>query len=1094
MNFQRFPSERVLAILCLAFAGTLFGAQTAADPTATFQKYCAGCHGKSNATAGVSLTKLAADPAWGENLQQWEKVASALEQKRMPPPKMPQPSDAQRAQAAQWVRANLNEYAEKHAGDPGRVTVRRLTTGEYTYTIQDLTGLDLKFDSDFPSDSVGGEGFATFGDVQFMDDANLERYLEAAKRVSSHAIIGAGPLSFFEHPGKSGFEMSAVARIQKIYTTNGFRTVAGEGARPYGLDLYGKAFFAAWRYQHRRKLGEPKTATLEQIAVRNGVSARLARHVWTVVHEPSPSYPISDIAARFRKLPAPAGPDDTAAAKKGAEDLGRVVIEWPRFLFAAGPMESTVGDDRVFLLTDESLTVHPKEKLRLIARAPKGQKTARVYLTVMQMNPRAKSAPAVLWRNGVVRTRKRMDRREAPASQPLNAVLSEDTRNRLGFGQGTDEKSFSMATGTTQFFDIPVPEGAVGVEVIFDTEVAAGDAADSVLRVTVSEKPELGKGRTSPALLGNVNHHGFRAWKAGLLEFAARLPQNSQGEVTPSDRDPIPLPFNNTYNQPERDRFHTQVKYYRTDQFLVQHVLDDATRTRLDQAWSDLRQSFDFHDSMLRFIADKYKLELKTLEIAKLSLADIHALPAEPRKFVEALRAEYDADGKAARAARPGQVEDCVRFASKAWRRPLSKAEEDSLRSFYRKLRTGPETEHPEAIRSLLARILVAPAFLYRLEQPSTLSSDRQLSDWEVANRLSYFLWSSMPDQELRRAASARELSTPQGIERQTRRMLTDPKARRFATEFFGQWLGFYRFDQHRGVDTMRFPEFTDQVKSDMYDEAIAFFEHIVRTDRPVHETFSADYTFLTQALAKHYGISAEIKSKDVPEMVEGANAFHRGGVLRLGAVLTATSAPLRTSPVKRGDWVLRRILGTPTPPPPPDAGSLPGDEKAFGGLTLFEKLEVHKRNPTCATCHVRIDPMGFPLERFDAVGRWRDKYTDGSPVHDSSDLPDKSRISGIDGLLAYLKTQEPQVLKNFSTKLVGYALGRTVQASDQPLIRTMVKRGADATVSSLITDVVTSRQFRYRRDRQERGAPHAPAEQSAAIPGTKNTNKEGGL
>src|SRR5262249_33939021 len=160
-------------------------------------------------------------------------------------------------------------------------------------------------------------------------------------------------------------------------------------------------------------------------------------------------------------------------------------------------------------------------------------------------------------------------------------------------------------------------------------------------------------------------------------------------------------------------------------------------------------------------------------------------------------------------------------------------------------------------------------------------------------------------------------------------------------------------FDQHKGVDTSRFPEFTDEIKSSMYDEAVSFFEHIVRKDRPVREILFADYDFLNQPLAKYYGIAKEIKSKDDVVMVEGANELHRGGLLRLGAVLTATSAPLRTSPVKRGDWVLRRVLGTAVPPPPADAGSIPADDKLFGGLSVKARLEQHKRNATCANCHM---------------------------------------------------------------------------------------------------------------------------------------------
>jgi len=363
----------------------------------------------------------------------------------------------------------------------------------------------------------------------------------------------------------------------------------------------------------------------------------------------------------------------------------------------------------------------------------------------------------------------------------------------------------------------------------------------------------------------------------------------------------------------------------------------------------------------------------------------------------------------------------------------------------------------------LLARILVAPTFLYRVE-PAQLSGVRPLSGWEMAGRLSYFLWSSIPDEELRRAAGAGDLSNPRQLQRQVKRMLADPKARRLSTEFFGQWLGFYRFDQYRGVDTGRYPEFTDEVKAAMYDESVSFFEHIIRKDRPIREMLQADYTFLNQALAKHYGVNKEIASKDQVELVDGANAFHRGGLLRLGAVLTTTSAPLRTSPVKRGDWVLRRVLGTAIPPPPADAGSIPADEKLFGGLTLREKLAAHQRNATCAGCHSRIDPLGFPLEKYDAIGRSRDQYPDGKPIDDSGVLASQQRLSGVEGLLDYLKGEEKQVVRTLAQKLLGYALGRTILLSDQPLIDRLADAGGDATFSKLAAEVVASPQFRNRR------------------------------
>src|SRR6185369_2529798 len=284
---------------------------------------------------------------------------------------------------------------------------------------------------------------------------------------------------------------------------------------------------------------------------------------------------------------------------------------------------------------------------------------------------------------------------------------------------------------------------------------------------------------------------------------------------------------------------------------------------------------------------------------------------------------------------------------------PLTVAEKTSLRTFYQKSRAANGLDHDAAIRALIARVLVSPAFLYRVETVAA-RSERPLNGWEMASRLSFFLWSSIPDDELRRAAAAGELSNPAMLAKQVQRMAADPKARRLATEFFGQWLGFYQFDEYRGVDTGRFPEFTDEVKHAMYDEAVSTFEYIVRQERPLKEILHANYTFLNQPLAKFYGIDAPVKSTGAVERVDDANALQRGGVLRLGAVLTTTSAPLRTSPVKRGDWVLRRILGTAVPPPPADAGSIPADDKLFGGLSVRDKMEAHKRNATCANCHAR--------------------------------------------------------------------------------------------------------------------------------------------
>jgi len=1059
-----------LAALCACSLHAADVSQASATPM--FKQYCFQCHGKV-AMGGISLENLTAQTSVGANFQHWQKVATALEQKRMPPAKMPQPTDVERRQAVTWIRAKLSEFASRNAGDPGRVTVRRLTGGEYAYAVRDLTGIELNFDREFANDSVGGEGFTNFGDVQFMQDANLEAYLGAAKTIAAHAVVGSGPLQFYSSPGKSGFELSAISRIQEIYRANGFRAASGEGGQAYGLERYAKAFYAAWRYEHRAALGEPK-ATLDSIGAREGLSPRFVQHIWTVLQQPSPMYPTSEVERRFRKLPAPGVAEADKLARAGTADIQKFLIDWPRWLFGAGALAAGgAGDERALVITSESIQAKPSHRFRFALRPRGAQATGnpKIFMSIVSANQSAKEKTLVVWKKPVVRLRG-LDRGLRPP-QPLISLLDEATIKRLAFGKRPDggpigPEDFATYSDVPFFIDMMLPKGAATFELQSEVEIASGQSDNAVLRCTLSDREEPARGVPVWALLANPESAGYKSWRSGVLNYAANLPQTSHGEPTPSDKDPIPAPFNNVYNQPERDQFHVTLKYFRDDRFLVEKMLDDKTRARLEQAWSDLLASFDYHDTFLRFIAGKYKLELKKKGIGDLTPAEIEAMAVAPRQYIKALRAEYDAVRKSQKSAQPGHLDDSIRLASNAWRRPLTPVEKDRLRSFYVQSREVSKLTHDKAIRALLARILVAPAFLYRLENAAINADVKPLSNWEIASRLSFFLWSSIPDDELRRAAAAGELNDSRQLDRQVKRMLADAKAQRFATEFFGQWLGFYRFDQYRGVDSSRFPEFTDSVKSGMYDEAVAFFEHIVRNDRPLREIFFADYTFLTPDLARHYGIKKDIAAKRDPVRVDGAGAYQRGGVLRLGAVLTATSAPLRTSPVKRGDWVLRRILGTPTPPPPADAGSLPADDKAFGGMSVKQRLESHQRNATCAGCHSRIDPMGFPLERYDAVGRWRDKYQDGKPIEDSAKVGDQAEIAGVQGLLEYLKKNEPQVLRNLSQKLVGYSLGRTILISDQPLIDRMIKGGGESTFSQLAAEIVGSRQFRNRRERDD--------------------------
>lgn len=1029
----------------------------------------------------------------GPFADKWSSIADILETEDMPPADADkQPTDAERNEATKWVRGSLKSYELAHGGEPGHVTIRRLTSGEYAYAIRDLTGIDIATGVDASSDSVGGEGFTNFGDVQFVQDATIERFLEAAKGVADHAVVGAGPLDFYADAGKTGLELSALNRIDEIYSSKGFRVVSGEGGSPFGLERYTKAFYVSWYFKNRKALGDPK-ATLRGLAEKEGITGLFAEHVSAVMNRHDLGFPTRSMAERWHAI---AKPDadikaSLARARAGCEELTKYLTIWPSWFFARGDAAvGGLGDESPLMFDDKALKAEPSHHYDYELgkpQKPKGPRVAgpwKVYLAVDSVNPDPAVKPVVIWRNPRILThavvpgdpsapaaakpKKRVPLGSITSTQSLRSVLSKDDAAALAFGKSLDHTPLGpddFATNGLVSFQIEDPVGDDVVE--FQVEAELGEDRNAVLRVMVSDRP-LGNPLDSlqRTLLGDAASAGYRKFRAGMAEYVSILPPNSHGEANPADKDPVPPPFDNTYNSPEHDAFVLKVKYQRNDAFFTEHIVEGADRDRLNQAWADLFGSWPYHDGYLGVLADHYRFKLKSSHIEDLDAAQIAAWPAEARPHVTALRQNYDDIMQIQTKAESGHVEDALEFASRAWRRPLTPVEKNRLRNFYLQARKEHALDHDDAIRTLLARILVSPAFLYRVEAVAG-PAERPLNDWEMASRLSFFLWSSIPDDELQRAASAGELSDPKKLALQVKRMTADPKSRRLATEFFGQWLGFYRFDQFRGVDTGRFPEFSEEIKSSMYDEAVSTFEYIVRQNRPVQEILYADYTFLNQPLAKFYGINAEVKSTSAVVKVDGANAFNRGGVLRLGSVLTATSAPLRTSPVKRGDWILRRILGTPTPPPPANAGTLPSDPKAFGGLTLRERLAVHKRNPACAACHLKIDPLGFPLETFDAVGRTRTAYQDGTAVDLTGEFSDKSTILGVEGLLGYLHAKDALIMKTLAKKMLGYALGRTVLASDQLLVDELIKAGSNATFADLATKIVSSRQFRNREGEQ---------------------------
>jgi hypothetical protein len=494
--------------------------------------------------------------------------------------------------------------------------------------------------------------------------------------------------------------------------------------------------------------------------------------------------------------------------------------------------------------------------------------------------------------------------------------------------------------------------------------------------------------------------------------------------------------------------------FHREDEPLARLFLDKDQQQRLDRLWAE------------------------HLFISRQAVAENNYLPLfigfvtqdQPKEMVAFFEGQQPAFKKRAddflkeeEAAIPKQLDALLEFAGRAYRRPLREKEKTDLLALYKTIR-DKGAGHEEAFRGVLTRVLVAPAFLFRIEQAPAGKEPGPVNDWELATRLSYFLWSSAPDNELRELAAAGQLHDPKVLSAQVQRMLKDDRLRALAVEFGTQWIHIRGFDEIKEKNEQLFPTFDANLRKAIYEESILFFQDLFQSDRAVTQLLDADYTFLNETLAKHYGIPGVTGPQW--RRVEGVRKYGRGGVLGLASVQAKQAGASRSSPVLRGNWVVETLLGEKLPRPPADVPRLP-EEEGDGGLTMRQQVEKHAKAPACAICHVRMDPYGFALEKYDPIGRLREKDLGGLPVDAKAKLRDGTEFEGIDGLRTYLLTNKKDVIvRLFCRRLLGYALGRAVALSDEPLLDEMVAElnKNDGRISAAVQAIVRSPQFRMVR------------------------------
>jgi hypothetical protein len=976
--------------------------------------YCVGCHGTSAPAAQFDMRPYSTIDAVIADLSHWRLMSERLAAGQMPPARMPQPPPELRARVTDWIQAVAMREARRHAGDPGPVLARRLSNAEYNNTIRDLTGVDLRPAREFPVDPANTEGFDNSGESLAMSPALFAKYLQAAREVSEHLVLKPEGIAFAPHPmlAETDRDRYAITRILEFYAR-----------QPTNYASY---FEAAWRYRHRAALGR-RGASLADVAAESKVSAKYLTAIWAILDEPTRAGtpdvgPVATLQAMWRALPTPAAqrPDLLRAQTIEMRDFVTRIRSHTSMQFAA---------------------------------------------------PRVEGLP--------------------PGSQPLlNWKLRQFNLHRREFDPA------ALRNDTDPEPAIPPPPRYPGLHQEAAPRWAAlmarARAGDTALVV-----PAAGRSR----------------YEASFARLASVFPDvfyvTERGRYFPDDSD-------------DKGRFlsagyHNVMGFWRDDVPLVELVLDDSGRKELDRLWDE----FDFiADHTARTWAQFYfnqsgAVDGKDAEAGRPRPADkaiddpavifglrddyrakAAANPANDPAAVQAVEYHFARINDTLRRiqklrldAEPSHLQAVLRFAARAYRRPLSQAEREDLLAYYRRIREKDGLSHEDAVRDLVVSVLLSPKFCYRLDLLDTgatvapaAGASRQtaayqpLSGYALASRLSYFLWASMPDDEL--LAAAPTLHRRDALVAQTRRMLKDPRVRGLALEFGGNWLDFRRFQQHNAVDRERFPSFTSELREAMFEEPVRLIEDAIRSDRSVLDLIHGNYTFVNPVLARHYGMPVPAGDDTHWVRVDDAGRYGRGGLLTMAVFLTQNAPGLRTSPVKRGYWVVRRVLGETIPPPPPSVPELPKDESKMD-RPLREVLAAHRANPACAACHARFDAFGLAFENYGPVGERRDRDSAGRRVETDATLPGNVQASGATGVLDYIRQRrENEYVNTVSRKLWAYALNRTPILSDELLLQEMRAQlpANGYRFNSLVETIVTSSQFLNRR-KADPGTRHARTE-----------------
>lgn len=1083
------------------------------------KQYCSNCHNADLSEAELNLEKYQSGEMAAEDFRQWEHVITFVQREEMPPKSAKQqPSPAARAEILKTLRLVLDSEARKVAGDPGTVLPRRLSNAEYDHTVRDLTGVDIRPTRSFPVDPAAGEGFSNTGEALAMSPSLFNKLYAAAQHVADHAVLTTQGLEFAPFPvvtlaDKTTFYEQAIIQFYEQHQVD-----------------YSQYLAACWEYRHRP--ASRKEATLADWARERRLSSKYLQSLYeTLQGDPAADhYFIGWLRRRWNELPAPADAASLVITGETGDSIRQLAREIQGLSTQLCPKEteaivSNAGNAPIDHLERRAKTAAERDTFAPTSRQTNRrlnrefrdldrQASIRIVLTAADFNHASQTGDVpsgdgyVILKSLNFSTAGRDDYRpnDEKRTLSLKKLLAEhapDQLARLKFGehpQGATIDPDACVLTSPGSITIELPTKALGpksdtfngreIRFFVDAEVDRKHTKAPLLLVSLSEDKgtivgklrELWLANEPPVLLTNPVEPAAREIAVSGAAFCRVFP--------------------NRFYYVDDTRglsagFHLIEGFFRDDQPLCKHVLSDDENRELNRLWKELEFVTEMTEKMLRgfvffersernfikhedfdpFKEDDPKLvENETLgRFERIYLnhanakAPIEELQNHPiHLFFEQIRNGLKLRHEQLRHAEPAYLQDIEAFATAAYRRPLTAKELDDVRTFFHETAGQADQGLEQAVRASIVRILVSPYFGCRIDPTPEGRTVQPLGDLALASRLSYFLWSSMPDAELRGLAEAGKLHDEQVLLAQTRRMLKDPKVTDFAREFYGQWLGYRDFSTQEAVDRNVFKDFDDPLKEAMFEEPTRLASHLIRNDLPVTKLLDSDQTFVNKRLALHYGLPFNGPAGEWT-LVDGLPSHGRSGILGMAVFLTKNSQPQRTSPVKRGFWVVHKILGEHIPAPPADVVALPAKETDTNGKTVRELLALHVESAKCARCHVRFDAVGLAMEGFDPIGRQRTKDLAGRAVDNVVKLADGTEAHGVPEFASHLlKERRADYVRTLNRKLLGYALGRSLQLSDDVLLDEMQRvldTNGDRFVP-LFETIVRSPQFRNQRCR----------------------------